>query len=310
MTHSQAARGGDSSPNNSKTQCIDCNIDLNGMKIKSISCGFRRNNYCQKCSKLRAALFNDIGKEESIMWTCSHCRIAMPGVHTMMAQITKLEAKVGQIEEKLNGPVLPKAEKELIQEVIREEKEEETEMEQRRLNLVLHQLSESNQGTLEDRKRDDSETVSSLLTEALNVDVEIENVFHLGAAPRDKEKSRPIRFTVSNMDNKRRILDSSKNLKNVEGYSNVYFTPDLTRNQRRVAFELREEKRRRMAAGERDLVIRRGKIIQQKPKPSGEDHTYVTPLRDRPAAAETGGARFSDRSRSPPGNSQRGGSFH
>ena len=62
----------------------------------------------------------------------------MPGVHTMMAQITKLEAKVGQIEEKLNGPVLPKAEKELIWEVIREEKEEETDMEQKRLNLVLH----------------------------------------------------------------------------------------------------------------------------------------------------------------------------
>ena len=55
-----------------------------------------------------------------------------------------------------------------------------------------------------------------------------------------------------------------------------------------------------MAAGERDLVIRRGKIIQQKPKPRGEDHAYVTPLRDRPAAAETGGVRFSDRSRSPP----------
>ena len=64
----------------------------------------------------------------------------MPGVHTMMGQITKLEAKVGQIEEKLNGPVLQKAEKELIREVIREEKEEETEIEQRRLNLVLHQL--------------------------------------------------------------------------------------------------------------------------------------------------------------------------
>ena len=31
------------------------------------------------------------------------------------------------------------------------------------------------------------------------------------------------------------------NLKNVEGYSNVYFTPDLTRNQRRVSFQLRED---------------------------------------------------------------------
>ena len=100
------------------------------------------------------------------------------------------------------------------------------------------------------------------------------------------------------------------NLKNVEGYSNVYFTPDLTRNQRRVAFDLRKEKRHRMVVGERDLVIRRGKIIQQKPKPRGEDHTYVTPLRDMPAAAEAGEVRFRGRSRSPPGNSQRGGSFH
>ena len=93
MTHSQAAHGGDSSPSNRKTHCIDCNIDLNRVKIKSISCGFCRNNYCQKCSKLRAALFNDIGKVESFMWTCSHCWIAMPGVHTMMAQITKLITK-------------------------------------------------------------------------------------------------------------------------------------------------------------------------------------------------------------------------
>ena len=118
-----------------------------------------------------------------------------------MAQITKLEAKVGQVMEKQNAP-------ELIREVIWEEKEEETEMEQRRLNLVLHKLPENNQGTLEDRKRDDSETISSLLTEALNIDVEIKNVFRLGAAPREKEKSRPLRFTVSNMDNKKRILDS------------------------------------------------------------------------------------------------------
>ena len=94
MTHSQEARGGDSSQRSRKTQCIDCNIDPKGVKIKSISCGFCRNNYCQKCSKLKATLFNDIGKEESTLWACAHCRIAMPGVHTMMAQITKLEAKV------------------------------------------------------------------------------------------------------------------------------------------------------------------------------------------------------------------------
>ena len=51
------------------------------------------------------------------MWECTHCRISMLSVHTMVAQITKLEAKVGQIEEKLNNQDLLKANKELILEV-------------------------------------------------------------------------------------------------------------------------------------------------------------------------------------------------
>ena len=74
MTHSQAARGGDSSPSNRKTQCIDCNIDLNGVKIKSISCGFCRNNYCQKCSKLRAALFGRKHHVDLFSLSDSHAR--------------------------------------------------------------------------------------------------------------------------------------------------------------------------------------------------------------------------------------------
>ena len=68
-------------------------------------------------------------------------------------------------------------------------------------------------------------------------------MFRLGAAPRDRDKSRPVRFTVKDLDSKKRVLDSTKNLKNVVGYSNVYFTPDLTRNQRKIAFELRQEKK-------------------------------------------------------------------
>ena len=157
---------------------------------------------------------------------------------------------------------------------------------------------------------DDDLLVIVKITDTLNVNVEIENVFRLGAAPRERDKSRPVRFTVKDLECKRRVLDSTKNLKNVVGYSNVYFTPDLTRNQRKIAFELRQGKRRRIAAGEKDLVIRRGKIIMQKPKPQGEDHNYVTPFRDRPVEAGIRRGRLNDRSRSPPGSSQPGGLFH
>ena len=212
-----------------------------------------------------------------------------------------------------------KTDKDLIRQVIREEKEEELESEQRKLNVIVHHLLESKLGTLEDRKRDDSDTVQSLISEALHVDIDVENVFRLGAFSRDQQRTRPVRFTVQNMEGKRRVLSASKNLKNVEGYSNIYFTPDLTRSQRETAFKLREERRRRIAEGEENLVIRRGKIIKQAPKQQTGDHTYVAPeeeVRSRPGAAFVRVVSRSrsppgvvSRSRSPPGNSQAAGSF-
>ena len=74
---------------------------------------------------------------------------------------------------------LLKADKELILEVNMEEKEAKADTEQRKLNV--HNLPESKQGTLEKRSRDYSEIDLSMFTDRLNLDVEIENMFHLGA---------------------------------------------------------------------------------------------------------------------------------
>ena len=47
-------------------------------------------------------------------------------------------------------------------------------------------------------------------------------------------------------------------------FSNVYFTPDLTKNQRKIAYERRVERRLRENKGEQNLKISRGKIITVK----------------------------------------------
>ena len=74
--------------------CIDCKVDLNySGKTKSLKCGFCKSLFCFKCTKLKPTLFNEIGKEESILWTCIHCRIAAPGVNEMKAQLSNLEKK-------------------------------------------------------------------------------------------------------------------------------------------------------------------------------------------------------------------------
>ena len=77
-------------------------------------------------------------------------------------------------------------------------------------------------------------------------------------------KCRPLRFTVNNFEHKRQILKASSLLRNSPSddvFSNVYFTPDLTKNQRKVAYELRVERRSREEKGEDNLKISRGKII-------------------------------------------------
>lgn len=98
----------------------------------------------------------------------------------------------------MNEPIeLQKTDKDLIREVIREEKEEEVGREQRKLNLIIHLMPESDKGTLEDRKQDDCEKVQAILMDTLNLDVDIGNVFRLGVLSRDRRKARPIRFSVS-----------------------------------------------------------------------------------------------------------------
>ena len=73
----------------------------------------------------------------------------------------------------------------------------------------------------------------------------------------------PMRFTVNLFDHKRQTLKANSLLRNSEDdiFSNVYFTPDLTKNQRKAAYELRMERRSREERGETNLKISIGKIV-------------------------------------------------
>ena len=81
--------------------CTDCQVDLEDDKRKSIECDLCGSWYCQKCTKLKTALFEEIGKYSCIMWTCKHCTIALPGLKKIYAQLASFEEKIKSIEEKL-----------------------------------------------------------------------------------------------------------------------------------------------------------------------------------------------------------------
>ena len=111
-------------------------------------------------------------------------------------------------------------------------------------------------------------------------------MIRLGSMSRERRTPRPILFTVKNMSDKHRVLNASKALINNKIFSNLYFSLDLTNGQRKAAFLLREERRRRIAAGEDNLVIHRGKIVERVARQESSDHSYAhergrIPARDK-----------------------------
>ena len=78
----------------------------------------------------------------------------MPGVNLILTSFRNLEMKIWEIQTQIKNQIeSPKPDKDLIRQAISEEKEEELEIEQRKLTTIVRTLLESKQGTVEDRKR-------------------------------------------------------------------------------------------------------------------------------------------------------------
>ena len=90
-------------------------------------------------------------------------------------------------------------------------------------------------------------------------------------------KCRPLRFTLEMFDHKRQILKANSLLRSCTDviFNNIYFTPDLTKNQRKQAFELRSERRKREEKGETNLKISKGKIVVVKDKQNKHESGLV-----------------------------------
>ena len=156
-----------------------------------------------------------------------------------------------------------------VKNIVQEEVAELKEIESRRLNMICLNLPESKKIDLSERKQEDNELLVNLLQNRMEVDTDeitIDKLVRLGRSDSKNGaiKCRPLRFTVNSFEHKRQILKASSLLRNSptdDVFSNVYFTPDLTKNQRKVAYKLRVERRSREENGEDNLKISRGKIV-------------------------------------------------
>ena len=134
--------------------------------------------------------------------------------------------------------------------------------ENRKLNLILYNVPESQSGKTSVQKAHDTNFISDIANKIEAGQVDVTNVTRLGK--KVNNKNRLMKVQVASLSQKRRLLMNAKKLKQCSGdFQNIYLTPDLSYNERQANRLLRQELSHRKEAGETDLVIYRGSIMKR-----------------------------------------------
>ena len=151
--------------------------------------------------------------------------------------------------------------------------EEERQRELRKLNLVVYGVKESDSKTDQKQIKD----IIKVIDPEDKTSINVKNFFRIGN--KAATKPRPLKITVENREQWRKLITDQKRLKDLtenedsSELKNVSLAPDRTMKQREERRELQTELQRRINAGESDLSIRRGKIIQKPKTESKPDGT-------------------------------------
>ena len=249
--------------------CFGCKKTLEKTE-NGVCCNFCEHWYCLSCSKLKKAVYQALkASPDNLMWFCSHCLTAFPGVKKMMLKMGSLEDRVDKLETRVEQiEKAPQNPDKKVEHIVREEIREVQDIQSRKLNLVCFNLPESDQEMLEDRKMDDVRQLQNIIDDDMQLidsEIRIKNPIRLGKKDDGQEtQKRPLMFSVDAFEVKREILKGNAKLKQHqdEMKKKVFITPDLTKKQRDEAFKLREELRyRRNVLHEQNIKISNGRIV-------------------------------------------------
>ena len=74
-------------------------------------------------------------------------------------------------------------------------------------------------------------------------------------------------ITLGSREEKHKVLDKARSLNRTDMWKNVYVTPDMTRKEQEIDYNLRKELKERRDKGEKNLVKRGGRLVTLEPRP-------------------------------------------
>lgn len=278
-------------------QCIYCDQtceedDEDG----AIECFVCKQWAHRKCSKISKAMLDELGdsRQANLQWVCQPClddkKTVQDRTDTRLDKLMELlplvktiSSRLETLEKQLSEENLEEKIREIVDKQIDDRLEEQMEIEKRKKNLIFVNVKESVRTEIEERQRDDLGKVREILGEVMKIEeADISNPVRLGKV--GGNKPRYLRVTVVSEEKKWRILKKTKELnKNKDEKERkkwIYINPDYTTKQREENKALREEMRRRKEGGEKDLIIRKGKIVQLDPKEREERNKWSSPRQD------------------------------
>jgi hypothetical protein len=140
--------------------------------------------------------------------------------------------------------------------LVREEMEENLEIERRKGNIIIF-------GVLETNAEQDIDTVDHIFTNGLHLDA----TRHVGKMMRlgkhiVTDRPRPLRIQLKTPDSKKEVLIRAKSLKEIPAFKRMFISPDLTRKQQAEDKELRRQLKQFRDQGVTDVKIKFGRIVK------------------------------------------------
>ena len=209
---------------------------------------------CNANEQLVKFLESEAGQSSNLHWYCRSCEAGSRRIleklvvmderlSTVENQVGEIKGKLDQLDSKLDGTSKkndnPKPQ--FISEVV----EEIREREKRALNVVFS-------GEVTKEKVDRFVEVQGGESPSKVLEVET------------KSKKKLYIVTLKSERQKWALIGKAKQItQSTEGLKDIYVNPDLTKSEREIQFNLREEVRRRRLQGE-SVKIKRGKIVASK----------------------------------------------
>ena len=252
-------------------QCMICDEPCeDGEKAApSIECYNCKHWVHQTCAGVEPSLFKQLSESKSLQWVCEACQQdKSEGQSRLESKIDKMmelfSKRLEAIEREIGVDKQEQKIEEIVDRKIAEALEERDEKEKRKNNIVIVNLRESGKPTAEERQEDMSEVMKIMKICEVTIDrEEITNPIRLGKI--GGNRPRLLKVTITTETRKREIMKKAilANKKVSDPKKKVYVNNDLTLKERQKLQELLAEKKERMASGEKDLVIKNGKVMKK-----------------------------------------------